>query len=59
MANLTLTLYSLGCSSRRDIILRRSDDDKTAIIRYDGHLYSADWKRFSIENFTCPLSLID
>lgn len=58
MANLTLTLYSLGCSSRRDIILRRSDDDKTAIIRYDGHLYSADWKRFSVENFTCPLSLI-
>ena len=59
MASITLTLFTLGCSSRRDIVLRRSDDNKTAIIRYDGHLYSADWKRFSIENFTCPLSLID
>ena len=59
MANLTLTLFTLGCSSCKDIILRRSDDDKTALIRYNGHLYSADWKRFSVENFTCPLSLID
>lgn len=59
MANLALTLFTLGCSSRKDIILRRSDDDKTALIRYGGHLYSADWHRFLIDNFTCPLSLID
>lgn len=53
------TLFTLGCHSRSEIILRRSDDDKTALIRFNGHLYSADWKRFSVENFTCPLSLID
>ena len=59
MANLTLTLFTLGCSSRKDIILRRSDDDTTALIRFDGHLYSADWKQFALDNVTCPLSLID
>lgn len=59
MAGITLTLYTLGCSSRKDIVLRRSDDDTTALIRYAGHLYAADWKRFSLDNFTCPLSLID
>ena len=59
MANLTLTLFTLGCSSRKDIILRRSDDDTTALIRFNGHLYAAPWKRFSLDNFTCPLSLID
>ena len=59
MANLTLTLFTLGCSSRKDIVLRRSDDDKTALIRFNGHLYSADWRRFALDNFTCPLSLID
>lgn len=59
MASINLTLFTLGCHSRSEIILRRSDDDKTALIRYNGHLYSADWKRFSVENFTCPLSLID
>ena len=59
MANLTLTLFTLGCSSRKDIVLRRSDDDKTALIRFNGHLYSADWRQFALDNFTCPLSLID
>ena len=53
------TLFTLGCRSRSEILLRRSDDDTTALIRFNGHLYSADWKRFSVENFTCPLSLID
>ena len=53
------TLFTLGCHSRSEIILRRSDDDTTALIRFNGHLYAADWKRFSVENFTCPLSLID
>lgn len=59
MASTNLTLFTLGCSSRKDIILRRSDDDTTALIRYNGHLYAAPWKRFSLDNFTCPLSLID
>lgn len=53
------TLFTLGCHSRKDIVLRRSDDDTTALIRFNGHLYAAPWKRFSVENFTCPLSLID
>lgn len=59
MSTLNLTLYTLGCSSRKDIILRRSDDDTTALIRFNGHLYSADWRQFALDNFTCPLSLID
>lgn len=59
MSTLNLTLYTLGCTSRRDIVLRRSEDNETALIRYAGHLYAAPWKRFSVENFTCPLSLID
>ena len=59
MASINLTLFTLGCHSRSEIILRRSDDDTTALIRFDGHLYSADWRQFALDNFTCPLSLID
>ena len=53
------TLFTLGCHSRSEIILRRSDDDTPALIRFNGHLCASPWKRFSVENFTCPLSLID
>lgn len=59
MANLTLNLFALGCKSRSEIILRRDAmDESIAFIKYNGHTYSADWKRFSIENFQCPLTLI-
>lgn len=59
MANLTLNLFNLGCASRRDIILRRSEDGEKAIIYYDGHVYHADWKRFGVDNFTAELTVVE
>lgn len=56
MPNIILNLFTLGAKSRSDIVLRRDNDD--AIIKYNGHYYSAPWKRFSMENFTCPLELL-
>lgn len=59
MPNITLNLYSLGCRSRSDIILRRDAmDSSIAFIKFAGHTYSADWDNFRILNFECPLTLI-
>jgi|GEM_PF-5623405 hypothetical protein len=59
MSNLTLNLFALGCKSRSDIILRRDEcDSNIAFIKYNGHTYMTDWKRFAVENFECPLTLI-
>ncbi len=59
MSNLILNLFSLGCKSRADITLRRDEcDSNIAFIKYNGHTYMTDWKRFAIENFECPLTLI-
>lgn len=59
MATIVLNLFSLGCASRRDIILRRSEDGNKAVIYYDGHVYQADWKRFSLDNFKAELTVIE
>ena len=59
MANLTLNLFALGCKSRADIVLHRDEcDSNIAFIKYNGHTYMTDWKRFAIDNFECPLTLI-
>ena len=59
MPNITLNLFSLGCHSRSDIILRRDAmDSSIAFIKFAGHTYSADWDNFRILNFECPLTLI-
>lgn len=59
MSNLNLTLAALGCKSRADITLRRDEcDSNIAFIKFAGHTYMTDWKRFSIENFQCPLTLV-
>lgn len=59
MPGITLNLYSLGCRSRSDIVLRRDEcDGNIAFIKYNGHTYMTDWKRFTMENFECPLTLI-
>lgn len=59
MSNLTLTLLTLGCKSRADIVLRRDEcDPSVAFIKFASHTYMADWKRFSLENFQCPLTLV-
>lgn len=50
MSNLTLNLFALGCKSRSDIILRRDEcDSNIAFIKYNGHTYMTDWKRFAVE----------
>ena len=59
MPNLILNLYTLGAKRRSEITLRRSEDGNTAHISFGGHRYTADWKRFSVDNFTCPLNLAD
>lgn len=59
MSGITLNLYSLGCKSRSDIVLRRDEcDGNIAFIKYDGHTYSANWDEFRLFNFECPLTLI-